>query len=49
MTEQERQKRIQELRERMRDTDELIERRKVQTARVLAQLDRVLDRLAASR
>ncbi|MDQ3951959.1 MAG: hypothetical protein M3279_03175 [Actinomycetota bacterium] len=49
MTEEERRRRIEELRERMRETDELVERDKIETARVLAMIDRALARLAESR
>ncbi len=49
VTEEERRRRIEELRERMRETDELVERDKIETARVLAMIDRALARLAESR
>ena len=49
MTDDERRKRIEELRERMRRTDELMEREKIETARVRALIDRALAKLAASR
>jgi cell division septum initiation protein DivIVA len=49
MTEAERRRRIEDLRERMRETDRRVEQDKIETARVLAQIDRALARLAASR
>ena len=49
MTEEERRKRIEDLRERMRETDRLVEQDKIETARVLALIDRALAKLAASR
>ncbi len=49
MTEEERRRRLDELRERMRRTDQLVEAQKVRTAETLALLDRVLERLRAAR
>lgn len=49
MTEAERRRRLEELRERSRGTRELMERDKIETARVLALIDRALAKLAASR
>lgn len=49
MTEEERRKRIEALRERMRRTDERLEQRRGETARVLAIIDRALAKLAPYR
>lgn len=49
MTQEERLRRIEELREQMRRTDERIERRKSETERTLVLIDRALERLRASR
>ncbi len=49
MTEEERQKRLAELRERRRKIHEQVERDKIETARVLALIDHALARLGTSR
>jgi hypothetical protein len=49
MTEDERRKRLEALRERMRRTDQRIERRKHETQRVLELVDLALAKLYASR
>lgn len=49
MTEEERRRRLEELRERMRRTDEEVEAQKARTAETLALLDQALERLRAYR
>jgi hypothetical protein len=49
MTEDERRKRLAELRARRREIREQIERNKVESARVLALIDHTLQRLRAAR
>lgn len=49
MTEEERRRRIEDLRERSRATDRLVEEQKAQAAVTLAMIDRALARLRGSR
>lgn len=49
VTEDERRKRLEDLRERMRRTDERVEAQRARTAETLALIDRTLERLRAAR
>lgn len=49
MTEEERRRRIEDLRRRSRETDRLVEEQEKRTEETLALIDRALERLRASR
>lgn len=49
MTEEERRRRIEDLRKRSRETDRRVEEQKIRTKETLALIDRTLELLRASR
>lgn len=49
MTEEERRRRIEDLRKRSRETARLVEEQKIRSKETLALIDRALERLRASR